>query len=189
VKESSIDVVFDNADRNYYWRVRTDFPETAKGDSGDHLYWAIGGGEAGPGFQTSETRMINVLAKPQLIQIALEPLTVRIQEDKTVFGGRNDNLPSNYGSGFVELMLPQVETAASYKVEIFKDQTGKSLVFSKTLRSPIYRWNAPKPGQYYWKVSYTAIDGSKSPDSQISLLKVEPSDKSSDSTSSGKVTY
>ena len=164
LEDNQLTIDFEKLDRKLFWRVRTE-------------------------FQASSARSIYWKGKPRLIPITLSPLSLKIQEDRTVFGGVSNVMPLQYGAGFVELELPQIEIARSYKIEIFRDKAGKSLLLSKTLKSPLYRWMVPAPGNYYWKVSYTDPDGAKSPDSELGSIRVDPQDKSSDSNSSGKVTY
>lgn len=139
------------------------------------VYWHVK-----TAHQTSATRMFRIAPQPEKKvpeAPVLEMVKAKIMEDGTIFGGTTDRVPTQLGPDFVEIFLPQVESAASYRVEVMRDLGGKSVVLSKTLSSPIFRWNNPAPGEYYWRVSYKDHEGNRSPSSGVARLVIEPKDK------------
>ena len=136
------------------------------------LYWRIK-----TNYQTSVPRMIKVRTIPELPVLTIADVQVKIQEDHTVIGGRSATNPSQqFGPDFVEVFLPQEERVASYHVEVLRDSIGKDIVIDKNLSSPIFRWNSPTPGEYFWRVFYRDSKGNISPKSSIARLVVEPKD-------------
>ncbi|MDR2418830.1 MAG: hypothetical protein LBD79_07225 [Treponema sp.] len=57
--------------------------------------------------------------------------------------------------------------AASYTLQLARDMEFRNPVFSRTLTDTVYTWNpseiAAESGRYYWRVSYTDIEGALSP--------------------------
>ena len=152
VDKASHVVSFPKKDQEIYWRVKTE-------------------------TQVSPAWSFRIFPKPQLEPPVVDMVKVKILEDKTIFGGSSGRLPSQYGSGFVEIFLPTIEKASSYKVEIMRDLGPKSLIFSKTLKSPLFRWNNPTAGDYFYRLSYVDKNGLRSPLSDVARLSVEPKDK------------
>lgn len=136
------------------------------------IYWHVK-----TSHQTSATRMFRIYPAPELEPPTLEMVVAKIQEDSTIFGGTTDRTPTQLGPDFVEIFLPTIENASSFRIEIMRDLTGKSMVISKTLNSPLFRWNNPTPGEYFWRVSYRDQDGNKSPASGLARLVIQPKDK------------
>ena len=134
-----------------YWRIKTD-------------------------HQVSETRQFRIFKAAGLLAPVLGEVTAKIVEDTTIFGGTTNHGQAKLGTDFVEIFLPQIENAATFHLEITRDREFKNLVISKTLNSPIFRWNNPEPGEYYWKVSYKDSAGHLSPQSGIAHLVIEPKD-------------
>jgi hypothetical protein len=136
------------------------------------IYWHVK-----TNHQTSPARMFRIYPMPELEAPVLEMVKVKIQEDSTIFGGTTERSPTQLGPDFVEIFLPSIEKAASFRVEIMRDLSAKSMVISKTLSSPLFRWNNPAPGEYFWRVSYKDREGTQSPPSGLARLIVEPKDK------------
>ena len=133
--------------------------------------------------QTSSISMFRISPAQRLDPPRIEPLVkTRIQEDSTVFGGTTDRTPTQLGQEFVEVFLPSIESASSYRVEVMRDYSGKNIMISKTLSSPIFRWDSPPTGEFYLRVSYSDEEGNRSPSSTTSRLVIEPKDKGPDAS-------
>jgi hypothetical protein len=144
-------VSFKRVPQLYYWRVKTPSQVTA-------------------------ARTILFKPLPRLPTIAVKNLQVKIQEDKTVLGGARDKNRKQGATGFIEMLIPQIANVATYQIDILRDQDPSSVLFSKTLKSPLFRWTNPVPGEYHYRLSYTDPKGKRSPGSEIARLVVLPMD-------------
>ncbi len=125
--------------------------------------------------QTTPARSIRIMPVERLPTPVVKSIQLRIQDDKTVFGDAMTTLERN--AGFIEFLLPAMEGAVSYKVEVLKSPDPASRVHEQILKSPLFRWKNPAVGDYFFRMSYFDAQGRQSPFSEVAklfVLKMNP---------------